>query len=467
MCSSPHGVDRTPGYIRTFFQRAIDMLESARPYELRDGELTRIEIPTDTGLSVHREWLLVLPQTDWVLRRYHVSCRFCPRRRLRASSSRAPRKCMCCSNPTHIAPPTTPHGHATNWSSSLWLTSRLASRSSRRAVGMCEPLLGYARKHHLRSSPRSTVTATRSSSIPAGSTNPPGSFTAPAGEPAVRDQVSARLFRRRRHRRHPALHRLDRWHVDSVLFCSPIVIPPALVPHCLAATAGSPFPMHPGTTVCWADSGSPVASTSRWPISAAAANTGRIGICRQRARVGTRSSEDFAAVATDLVARGITTVAQLGAFGTSSGGLLMGIMLTRYPELFGALVCRMPLLDMRRYHLLLAGASWVAEYGDPDDPERMGVHQGVLPVPEHLGGPKVPARPHHHVNRRRPCSPRPCAQDGRRARRGRAIRCCSTRTSRVATAASRTTPRPLSARRADVPVPQPHARPSRTRGFRR
>jgi prolyl oligopeptidase len=43
-------------------------------------------------------------------------------------------------------------------------------------------------------------------------------------------------------------------------------------------------------------------------------------------------------------------------------------MLTQYPELFGALVCRMPLLDMRRYHLLLAGASWVAEYGDPDDP---------------------------------------------------------------------------------------------------
>ena len=65
---------------------------------------------------------------------------------------------------------------------------------------------------------------------------------------------------------------------------------------------------------------------------------------------------------------GVTTVEQLGAFGTSSGGLLMGVMLTQYPELFGALVCRMPLLDMRRYHLLLAGASWVAEYGDPDDP---------------------------------------------------------------------------------------------------
>ena len=80
-------------------------------------------------------------------------------------------------------------------------------------------------------------------------------------------------------------------------------------------------------------------------------------------------AEDFAAVARDLVARGITTVEQLGAQGGSNGGLLMGIMLTQYPELFGALVCSVPLLDMRRFHLLLAGASWVAEYGDPDDPD--------------------------------------------------------------------------------------------------
>jgi prolyl oligopeptidase len=80
-------------------------------------------------------------------------------------------------------------------------------------------------------------------------------------------------------------------------------------------------------------------------------------------------AEDFAAVATDLVSRDITTAKQLGAQGGSNGGLLMGIMLTQYPEKFGALVCDVPLLDMKRYHLLLAGASWVAEYGDPDNPE--------------------------------------------------------------------------------------------------
>lgn len=80
-----------------------------------------------------------------------------------------------------------------------------------------------------------------------------------------------------------------------------------------------------------------------------------------------RAFEDFAAVARDIVNRGITTSQQLGAIGRSNGGLLVGVMLTRYPELFGALACRMPLFDMARYHKLLAGASWIAEYGDPDD----------------------------------------------------------------------------------------------------
>ncbi len=79
--------------------------------------------------------------------------------------------------------------------------------------------------------------------------------------------------------------------------------------------------------------------------------------------------EDFAAVARDLVTRGLTTPPRLGAEGGSNGGLLMGVMLTQYPELFGAIVAGAPLLDMLRYHLLLAGASWMAEYGDPDDPD--------------------------------------------------------------------------------------------------
>ncbi len=81
-----------------------------------------------------------------------------------------------------------------------------------------------------------------------------------------------------------------------------------------------------------------------------------------------RAFEDFAAVAQDLVARNVTSVEHLGIEGGSNGGLLVGNMITLYPQLFGAAVCQVPLLDMKRYSKLLAGASWVAEYGDPDLP---------------------------------------------------------------------------------------------------
>ncbi len=79
-----------------------------------------------------------------------------------------------------------------------------------------------------------------------------------------------------------------------------------------------------------------------------------------------KAYEDFAAVAKDLQERNITRVEGLAAIGGSNGGLLMGNMYTTYPELFGAIVCRVPLLDMKRYSHLLAGASWIEEYGDPD-----------------------------------------------------------------------------------------------------
>ncbi|HUB10089.1 MAG TPA: prolyl oligopeptidase family serine peptidase [Myxococcales bacterium] len=82
-----------------------------------------------------------------------------------------------------------------------------------------------------------------------------------------------------------------------------------------------------------------------------------------------RAYEDFAAVARDLVARKITSRKRLGIYGGSNGGLLMGNMLTEYPRLFGAVVCGVPLLDMKRYTHLSAGASWIAEYGDPDKPD--------------------------------------------------------------------------------------------------
>ena len=79
-----------------------------------------------------------------------------------------------------------------------------------------------------------------------------------------------------------------------------------------------------------------------------------------------RAFDDFIAVAEDLIVRKVTSPKYLGIQGGSNGGLLMGVMLTQRPDLFKAVVCQVPLLDMKRFHKLLAGASWVDEYGDPE-----------------------------------------------------------------------------------------------------
>jgi prolyl oligopeptidase len=81
-----------------------------------------------------------------------------------------------------------------------------------------------------------------------------------------------------------------------------------------------------------------------------------------------KSFDDFQAVAQDLVRRGLTTPAQLGIMGGSNGGLLVSASMVERPELFGAVVCQVPLIDMIRYTQIGAGASWEAEYGDPARP---------------------------------------------------------------------------------------------------
>jgi prolyl oligopeptidase len=92
-----------------------------------------------------------------------------------------------------------------------------------------------------------------------------------------------------------------------------------------------------------------------------------------------RAYDDFISVGEDLIARKVTSSKHLGIEGRSNGGLLMGVMLTERPDLFGAVHCGSPLLDMRRYNKLLAGASWMDEYGDPDKPEDWAYIQKFSP----------------------------------------------------------------------------------------
>jgi len=92
-----------------------------------------------------------------------------------------------------------------------------------------------------------------------------------------------------------------------------------------------------------------------------------------------RSYDDFYAVAQDLISKNITSPRHLGIRGGSGGGLLVGMLFTQRPELFNAVVCQVPLLDMQRFNKLLAGASWVEEYGDPDKPEDWAWLQNYSP----------------------------------------------------------------------------------------
>ena len=103
-----------------------------------------------------------------------------------------------------------------------------------------------------------------------------------------------------------------------------------------------------------------------------------------------RAYDDFIAVGEDLVRRKVTAPRHLGIQGGSNGGLLVGAVLTQRPDLFNAVVCQVPLLDMRRYHTLLAGASWMGEYGNPDVPAEWEYISRYSPYQNVKAGVKYP-----------------------------------------------------------------------------
>jgi prolyl oligopeptidase len=100
--------------------------------------------------------------------------------------------------------------------------------------------------------------------------------------------------------------------------------------------------------------------------------------------------DDFIAVAENLIKQKITSPKHLAISGGSNGGLLVGAVMTQRPDLFKAVICSVPLLDMQRYHKLLAGASWVAEYGNPDDPKEWEFISKYSPYQNVKAGVKMP-----------------------------------------------------------------------------
>jgi len=359
------GFDPTPGFERLFVSRAFDFFNSER-YELRAGELIKIDVPTDSGTSIHREWLLIRPRTDWT-----VSSTTYP-----AGTLLAAKYDEFLSGTVDLTVVFEPDEH-TSLESYTWTRDRLVLVTLVDVTSRLELVTpGTWQREPIRGVPPNTNTVIVDADEygdeifldSSGFDSPSRLLWGRVGEEVVEVKSAPAFF--------------DASDIEVkqhfVASADGTMIPYFVVGH--RDSSG------PGKTLLGGYGGFENSSTPGY-----GGVLGRLWLTRggtyvlanirgggeygprwhtQAMREGRHLvDEDFAAVARDLVDRGITTVAQLGAQGGSNGGLLMGIMLTKYPELFGALVCSVPLLDMKRYHLLLAGASWVAEYGDPDNPD--------------------------------------------------------------------------------------------------
>ncbi|MCV7087240.1 prolyl oligopeptidase family serine peptidase [Mycolicibacter hiberniae] len=356
------GADRTPGFERTMVSRAIDFYND-QVYELRAGELIRIDAPTDASVSVHRQWILIELRTDWDTGTASY----------RAGSLLAADYEEFLAGTAQCRVVFEPDAH-TALHHYAWTRDHLVLVTLRDVASRVEVVspVDWQRR------PIDAV--------------PPNTNTVIVAADDTGDEIfldSSGFDRPSRLLHGPADGDLTEIKSAPALFDADGL---SVQQHFATSKDGTAIPyfvVRPadatGATLLGGYGGFEVARTPGYD-----AVLGRLWLARggtyvlanirgggeygphwhtQAMRSGRHLvAEDFAAVATDLVDRGITTVAQLGAVGGSNGGLLMGIMLTSYPQLFGALVCQVPLLDMRRYHLLLAGASWVAEYGDPDDP---------------------------------------------------------------------------------------------------
>ncbi|BBZ26529.1 prolyl oligopeptidase [Mycolicibacterium madagascariense] len=359
------GVDLTPGFERLLASRSVDFFNHEH-FEIRGDELVRIDVPTDASIGIHREWLLVRPRTDWT-----VGDTTHP-----AGSLLAARYDDFLSGTVELTVVFTPDDH-TSLDTYAWTRDRMVLVTLVDVATHVELVTpGSWAREPIAGVPEHATTVIVDVDEygdeifldSSGFDRPSTLLWGRAGD-AVTEIKSAPSF-------------FDASDIE-------------VAQHFVASADGTMIPYFvvghrnstgPGKTLLGGYGGFESSNTPGYggvlgKLWLSRGGTYVLANIRGGGEYGPRwhtqamregrhlVDEDFAAVAADVVKRGIATVEQLGAQGGSNGGLLMGIMLTKYPELFGALVCSVPLLDMKRYHLLLAGASWVAEYGNPDDPE--------------------------------------------------------------------------------------------------
>ena len=360
---------RTPGFERTFIRRALDFFND-EVYELRgqsgDAELIRLDAPTDATVSVHRQWLLIELRSEW----------------LTGTAAYRAGSLLAADYDGFLAGTATPQVvfepddhtalHHYAWTRDALVLVTLVDVASRVQIVRPGDWTATAVPEIPANTTATIVAADDTDATDneifidySGFTSPSRLLHGTAGAPLTEIKSA------------PAFFDADGIDVDQHFATSP---DGTAVPYFVVRPAGAS-----GPTLLGGYGGFEVARTPGYDgvlgrLWLARGGTYVLANIRGGGEYGPRwhtqamrenrhrVAEDFAAVAADLADRGITTAEHLGAQGGSNGGLLMGIMLTAYPQLFGALVCSVPLLDMRRYHRLLAGASWVAEYGNPDDP---------------------------------------------------------------------------------------------------
>ncbi|MDQ0278712.1 prolyl oligopeptidase [Arthrobacter silviterrae] len=390
--------DSTPGFERDVAYDVLDFFNS-RTYLLVGGDWVHIDVPDDMNVSLHKQWLLLRPRTDWTVggeapATYAAGTLLAIGLDAYLAGDRA--------LSTIYAPTATQSLQSWSWTRDFLLLNLLEDVSSRilvldpaagwaaSALDACPPLHSvdaYAvddedqdpdtphagNEYWLVATGFLTPTALLRGTIPAAGT------ATPAGPAAAVRQA-------------PSFFKEADYRVEQ---------------HFAVSDDGTRIPyFQVGPKDLRLDGGNPtlLGGYGGFEVSRTPAYSGAVGRTwlQRRAMVGGaerggvyvvanirgggeygpswhtaalqenrhKAYEDFAAVARDLSARGVASPAHLGCAGGSNGGLLVGNMLTQYPELFGAVSCGVPLLDMRRYTKLSAGASWIAEYGDPDVPEQ-------------------------------------------------------------------------------------------------
>ncbi len=376
--------DRTPGFERDFVSRQVTFWTSEL-FLRRDGQLVKIQKPDDANAGVHREWLFIELRSDWAAgekpyaagsllaidfekflggdRSFHVL--FEP----------GPRTSLVAYSPTrnHVLLTTLDNVRSRlfvlTWQDGTWHRSPLPGVPpvATASVGAVDDI--ESDDYFLTTAtPLEPTTLSMGTAALGGRTLPEPIKKSPTFFDAAGLTVS----------QHEAISK-DGTRVPYFQIGPADLPSDGRTPTLLYGYGGFEIPLVPGYApaagAAWLEKG-------RVYVIANIRGGGEFGPAWHQAALKAnrhKAYEDFIAVAEDLVARKVTTPRQLGVKGGSNGGLLVGNMYAMRPDLFGAVVCQVPLLDMRRYNKLLAGASWMGEFGNPDLPEEWAFIQTFSP----------------------------------------------------------------------------------------